>query len=79
MTTSRILTTAHGSKRTAFGPVEWALFMSISLIWGSSFLLIAVGLDAFEPGLITLMRVAYGSATVILVPSARRAKSCITG
>lgn len=74
MTTSRILTTAHGSKRTAFGPVEWALFMSISLIWGSSFLLIAVGLDTFEPGLITLMRVACGSATVILVPSARRAK-----
>jgi len=72
VTSSRILTTAHGSRRTAFGPVEWALFVSISLIWGSSYLLISVGLDAFEPGLVTLIRVGFGAATVILVPSARR-------
>jgi len=31
----------------------------------------AIGLDAFEPGLVTFLRVAVGAATLLLVPSAR--------
>ena len=40
---SRILTASEGLNREAFTAVDWALFMSISLIWGSSFLLMAIG------------------------------------
>ena len=31
--------------------------LALSAIWGSSFLLMAIGLNAFEPGLVTLIRV----------------------
>jgi drug/metabolite transporter (DMT)-like permease len=47
------------------------LFLSIGGIWGSSFLLIAVGLEAFEPGLVTWLRIAFGAAVLWLVPAAR--------
>ncbi|HEY7762001.1 MAG TPA: DMT family transporter, partial [Actinomycetota bacterium] len=50
---------------------DWALFGSIGLIWGSSFLLIAIGLDAFEPGLITWLRVLFGAAVLWIVPVSR--------
>ncbi len=44
---------------------------SLALIWGSSFLFIDIGLDAFEPGLITWLRVALGAAAITLLPGAR--------
>ena len=61
-----------GTHRGAFTASDWGLFASIGAIWGSSFLLIAIGLDAFEPGLITWLRVLFGAATLWLVPAARR-------
>lgn len=69
--TRRILTTSEGINRGAFSALDWALFVSISLIWGSSFLLMAIGLEAFEPGLITLLRVGLGAGALWLVPKAR--------
>ena len=69
--TRRILTTSEGVNREAFSAWDWALFVSVSLIWGSSFLLMAIGLDAFEPGLITVLRVALGAGALWLVPKAR--------
>lgn len=72
--TRRILTTSEGVNREAFSPLDWGLFVSISLLWGSSFLLIAIGLEAFEPGLITLLRVSFGAAALWLVPKARATK-----
>jgi len=71
--TRRILTTSEGVNREAFSAWDWALFVSVSLIWGSSFLLMAIGLDAFEPGLITVLRVALGAGALWLVPKARTA------
>jgi drug/metabolite transporter (DMT)-like permease len=65
------LTTSEGVNREAFSAWDWALFVSVSLIWGSSFLLMAIGLDAFEPGLITVLRVALGAGALWLVPEAR--------
>lgn len=41
-------------------------------MWGSSFLLMDIGLDAFEPGLITWMRVVLGAGALWMVPGARR-------
>lgn len=67
----RILTTSEGLNRGAFSPIDWTLFAGVSLIWGSSFLLMAIGLEAFHPGLITLMRVGLGAAALWLLPRAR--------
>lgn len=69
---SRILSTSAGTNREAFTPLEWTLFVSIGLIWGSSFLLMDIGLEAFRPGLITWMRVGLGATVLSLVPKARR-------
>ncbi|HYG72262.1 MAG TPA: DMT family transporter [Actinomycetota bacterium] len=69
---ARVLSTSEGTHRGAFGPTEWFLFASIGLIWGSSFLLIAIGLNAFEPGLVTWLRVVSGAATLVVLPAARR-------
>ena len=69
---SRILSTSHGTHRAAFGPVEWALFLGVGITWGASFLFIDVGLEAFSPGMVTLLRVRLGAATLALFPSSRR-------
>lgn len=55
----------------AFSVGDWALFVSIALIWGSSFLFIAIALDSIEPGLITWGRVALGAVVLNVVPKAR--------
>ena len=45
--------------------------MGLSLIWGSSFLLMAIGLDAFHPGVVTWMRIGFGSLVISALPQAR--------
>jgi drug/metabolite transporter (DMT)-like permease len=67
-----IIATARGSRSEAFGPAEWGLLGAIALMWGSSFLLIAIGLEGFEPGLIALLRLVFGAVALSLVPRARR-------
>jgi len=57
----------------AYGPQEWGLLTAVALIWGSSFVLIEVGLDAFAPALVTLLRLAFGALTLALLPQARKA------
>jgi drug/metabolite transporter (DMT)-like permease len=68
----RILSTSAGTNQEAFSPADWLLFWSIGIIWGSSFLFMAIGLDAFEPGLITWLRVALGAGVLILFPASRK-------
>jgi drug/metabolite transporter (DMT)-like permease len=68
----RILSTSAGTNTQAFSPLDWALFSSLSLIWGASFLFMDIGLDAFHPGLVTWLRVCLGAAILWLVPRARR-------
>lgn len=72
MATTRILTTSHGTNRDAFSVTDWTLFLGLALIWGSSFLFMAIGLDAFHPGLVTWLRVGFGALTISLFPQARR-------
>jgi len=43
----------------------------IAVIWGSSFLLIDIGLDALRPGVITMARVVLGYGALSLLPRAR--------
>lgn len=66
------LASAGGPSRPTgkrFDGVDWALFLAISSIWGASFLLIDIGLDALHPGMVTLLRVGLGAATLLAVPS----------
>ena len=72
MASTRFLTTSHGTNREAFSPGDWGLFLSLSLIWGGSFLFMAIGLDAFHPGLVTWLRVGFGAAFMAALPQARR-------
>lgn len=66
-----MFSTSHGTNREAFTAGDWMLFVSLALIWGSSFLFIAIGLDAFHPGLVTLLRVALGAGFLALIPRTR--------
>jgi drug/metabolite transporter (DMT)-like permease len=70
----RLLQTSSGTHLDAFGTVEWGLLTGIALMWGSSFLFMAIGLDAFAPGLITVVRIALGAAALALIPRARRTR-----
>lgn len=50
---------------------DWALFFGISLIWGSSFLLIAQALEGLVPGTVTLGRVGFGAITLWTIRAVR--------
>ncbi|HZA61177.1 MAG TPA: DMT family transporter [Actinomycetota bacterium] len=71
MRAASVLSTAHGTRREAFGPVEWALLASIALMWGSSFVFIELGLEHFSPGLVAFLRILLGTAAVAILPKAR--------
>jgi drug/metabolite transporter (DMT)-like permease len=68
----RLLETGHGSRTGSFGATEWLLLAGVAAIWGSSFLFIDIGLEALQPGVIALARVALGVAALALFPAARR-------
>jgi len=72
-TRARALEATTSSNPGAFEAADWGLFVAIALIWGSSFLFIAVALDSIEPGLITWGRIALGAAVLNAVPRARSA------
>jgi drug/metabolite transporter (DMT)-like permease len=69
---ARVLTTAEGTHRGAFSPLDWTLLILTGCIWGASFFFIAEGLEAFEPGLITSLRVVFGFLTLAIVPGVRQ-------
>ena len=71
MATTRLISTSHGTNREAFSATDWALFLSLAAIWGSSFLFMAIGLDSFHPGLVTLIRVGLGASFLALIPRTR--------
>jgi drug/metabolite transporter (DMT)-like permease len=68
---ARLLSTTEAEHRGAFSLLDWTAFVGIGAIWGSSFLLIAVGLESLEPGFVTWFRIAAGAAVLWLVPDAR--------
>lgn len=67
-----VLSTTAGTHLGSFLPLDWTLFACIGAIWGASFLFIAIGLNAFEPGLVTWLRVILGAAALWFLPGARR-------
>lgn len=71
---ARLISTSHGTNRDAFTPVDWALFGTLGLIWGSSFLLMAIGLDSFHPGLVALLRIVAASLFLYSIPRIRHSR-----
>jgi len=63
---------ARGSNQGSFEAYDWLLIVTVSIIWGSSFLWIAIGVDSLSPGVVAFLRVALGSMALFLLPSARR-------
>lgn len=68
----RLRATSSGTNLEAFGTVEWGLLAAIALIWGSSFLLMDIGLLALDPAVVTLGRIGFGALALALIPRARR-------
>lgn len=66
-----LFSTSAGSFTEAFGPVEWGLLSLVALIWGSSFVLIDIGLSSFRPGVVAMSRVLLGAASLALFERAR--------
>jgi drug/metabolite transporter (DMT)-like permease len=50
---------------------DWALLGFVAVAWGSSFLFIDIGVDHFAPGVVALLRLVFGAATLAAVPAAR--------
>lgn len=68
----RVFQTAHGTRPEAFGPTEWGLISAVALMWGSSFLWIDIGLEAFRPPVIALARITLGVTALGLIRRSRR-------
>ena len=69
---NRLLERTSSANEGPFSAQDWALFWGIALIWGASFLLIAIALESLHPGVITLGRVGFGAAALAVVPAARK-------
>jgi drug/metabolite transporter (DMT)-like permease len=66
-------TTSPGRRdEAAFNSADWALLVAVAAMWGSSFLFIDIGVDHLAPELVALLRLAFGAATLAVVPAARR-------
>jgi drug/metabolite transporter (DMT)-like permease len=56
----------------SFAATDWALFTAVVVIWGASFALIEISVRHLQPTLVATLRLAFGSATLALLPRARR-------
>jgi drug/metabolite transporter (DMT)-like permease len=59
-------------RTAAFTPRDWGLLAGVALMWGSSFLLIEIGLDDLRPTAVTWLRILFGALTLACLPAARR-------
>jgi drug/metabolite transporter (DMT)-like permease len=64
--------TNQGSQLGPFGLLEWALLTGVAVIWGSSYLLIEIGLESLAPPTIAWVRVTLGFLVLAALPVARR-------
>ena len=67
-----MLFTSQGTQLGPFGLLEWALLTGVALIWGSSYLLIEIGLESLTPSMIAWVRVMLGFLVLAAFPAARR-------
>ena len=60
------------SQHDAFAAQDWAWLIAVALIWGSSYLLIAFGVEHFQPALVAFLRLLFGVCVLSVIPAARR-------
>ncbi len=70
VTRTGLLATSEGSNTGPFTSLDWGLLATASLVFGSSFLFMSVGLDAFSPGVVSFGRIAFGFLALSLFPAA---------
>ena len=69
---NRYLVTTDGTHDGHFGPTEWAMLSFNAVVWGSSFLLIAISIEALNPGMVAWARLVISGGVLALVPAARK-------
>ena len=62
--------TSVGTHQGAFGVAEWGLLTGVALIWGSSFVFMAVGLQPIHSVVLTLPPGGLGPLTPAPIPQA---------
>lgn len=72
MAQRKLIVTGAGTRTEAYAPVDWLVLGATSLIWGASFLFIAVGLESLDPRVIAWSRLLLGAGTLALFGRARR-------
>ena len=66
-------TSARAGDSGGFAVRDWLLVAAAALMWGSSFLLIKLGVHGcFAPGTVAWLRLLFGAAALALVPAARK-------
>lgn len=61
----------EGTSQTDFRPSDWGQLALSALIFGSSFLFVAVALRSFNPGTVAFGKAILGAGTLALFPAAR--------
>lgn len=74
MSRPHLISTTPGTNLGAFTPVDWVIFASLGLTWGSSFLLMAIGIESFHPGLVSFLRVVAASLFFLSIRRVRTTK-----
>ncbi len=69
---NRLIRTAEGTNLTAFHLVDWAMLGFNTVVWGASFLFIAISLEGFTPGMLAWLRLALGVSVLAFFSAARR-------
>jgi drug/metabolite transporter (DMT)-like permease len=64
--------TTTRSRTAAFTARDWGLLAAVALMWGSSYLLMDIGLGDLQPTAVTWLRVLFGAVTLGCLPAARR-------
>lgn len=50
---------------------DWACLVAVAAMWGSSFLLIKIGLEDFSPATVAWLRILFGALALAVLPGAR--------
>ncbi|HET6636309.1 MAG TPA: DMT family transporter [Streptomyces sp.] len=66
------MATSTAAGRTGFAARDWILVAVVAALWGSSFLLIKVGVHDLAPATVAWLRLLFGAAALSLVPAARQ-------
>ena len=69
---SELPLTSQGTLPGAVSAEDWGLMGAAALMWGSSFLLIAIGVEHLDPGVVAAGRLAFGLLALLAFPAARR-------